>query len=71
MTHVGEALELPTLVIADDSVQQHPLGPVQLPGRHGDLDVLVKHGAPWWRDGVSDAKGFSHDQDNTLLSSLL
>ena len=58
MTHVGEALELSTLVIADHPVQQHPLGSVQLLGGHRDLDVLVEHGAPWWREAVSAATLF-------------
>ena len=58
MTHVGEAVELSTLVVTDHPVKQHPLGAVELLGGHGDLDVLVEHRAPWWREVVCRATGF-------------
>lgn len=42
MTHIGEALQLPALVITDHPIQQHPLRAVQLLGCHGHLDVIMQ-----------------------------
>lgn len=43
ITHIGEPLQLPALVIADHPIQQHPLRAVQLLGCHGHLDVIMQH----------------------------
>lgn len=49
IAHIGEALQLPALVLAGHPVQQHPLRAVQLTGRHGHLDVAGQRGAGWRR----------------------
>ena len=59
VTHVGEVVQLPALVLTDHAVQQHALRAVQLLGRHGDLDVIKQRSANYRRK--------SHDQRETKL----
>lgn len=62
ITHVGEAVQLPALVLTDHSIQQHPLRAIQLLGRHAHFDVIIQPCAGWKRK--ESAKHSKHGTDS-------
>lgn len=45
LPYVGQSLQLPALIIRDDTIHHHPLGAVQDFGVHGELDAFIEQGA--------------------------
>lgn len=57
-------VQFPALVIADHSIQQHPLRAVQLLGRHGYFDVIIQYCTIWTRK--DSAKHSKHNTDSNI-----